>query len=130
MVRTRQAKVDGIAKSVAPLLVDDPSGAAKTLVIGWGSTYGPIQDACRNLRDEGIQVAHAQVRHLNPFPSNMGDVIKSYDKVIVPEMNLGQLNMLLRAKYLVDTIGFNQVRGLPFKTQELMDAIKEVASRG
>lgn len=130
MVRTRQAKVDGIAKSVAPLLVDDPSGAAKTLVIGWGSTYGPIQDACRNLRDEGIQVAHAQVRHLNPFPSNMGDVIKSYDKVIVPEMNLGQLNMLLRAKYLVDTIGFNQVRGLPFKTQELMDAIKEVASHG
>ena len=130
MVRTRQAKVDGIAKTVEPLHVDDPSGAAKTLVIGWGSTYGPIQDACRNLRDEGIQVAHAQVRHLNPFPANMGDVIKSYDKVIVPEMNLGQLNMLLRAKFLVDTIGFNQVRGLPFKTQELMDAIKEVASHG
>ena len=130
MVRTRQAKVDGIAKTVEPLHVDDPSGSAKTLVIGWGSTYGPIQDACRKLRDAGIQVAHAQVRHLNPFPPNMGDVIKSYDKVIVPEMNLGQLNMLLRAKYLVDTIGFNQVRGLPFKTQELMDAIKEVASHG
>ncbi len=130
MVRTRQAKVDGIAKTIEPLLVDDPSGAAKTLVIGWGSTYGPIQDACRNLRDEGIQVAHAQVRHLNPFPANLGEVIKSYDKVVVPEMNLGQLNMLLRAKYLVDTIGFNQVRGLPFKTQELMDAIKEVASHG
>ncbi len=128
MVRTRQAKVDGIARTIDPLLVDDPQGDAQVLVIGWGSTYGPIQDACRQLRTEGISVAHAHLRHLNPFPSNTGDVIKAYDKVVVPEMNLGQLNMLLRAKFLVDTIGYNQVRGLPFKTQELMDAIKDVVA--
>lgn len=125
MVRTRQAKVDGI--EVAPLAVDDPSGKARVLVIGWGSTYGPVQDACRQVREQGIDVAHAHLRHLNPFPANTRDVLRSYDRVLVPEMNLGQLGMLLRAKYLVDAIGFNQVRGLPFKTNELADAIKEVA---
>ena len=128
MVRTRAAKVDGISASVAPLDVDDPSGNARVLVVGWGSTYGPIQDACRQLRLTGVDVAHAHLRHLNPFPSNTGDVLKSYDRVIVPEMNLGQLAMLLRAKYLVDAISYNQVRGLPFKTAELMDAIADVIS--
>lgn len=126
MTRIRQAKIDGIAKTIAPLEVDDPSGKAKVLVIGWGSTYGPVESACRRLRLEGMDVAHAHLRHLNPFPANTGEVLKAYDKVIVPEMNLGQLSLLLRAKYLVDAIGYNQVRGLPFKTQELMDAIKDV----
>lgn len=128
MVRTRQAKIDGIAKTIDPLLVDDPDGDAKVLIIGWGSTYGIIEAACRQSREEGVKVAHAHLRHLNPFPANTGEVLKKYDKVIVPEMNLGQLNMLLRAKFLVDTFGYNQVRGLPFKTQELVDVIKEVAS--
>ncbi len=128
MTRIRQAKIDGIAKTIAPLEVDDPSGKAKVLVIGWGSTYGPVESACRRLRLEGLDVAHAHLRHLNPFPANTGDVLKAYDKVIIPEMNLGQLSLLLRAKYLVDAIGYNQVRGLPFKTQELMDAIKDVIS--
>jgi 2-oxoglutarate/2-oxoacid ferredoxin oxidoreductase subunit alpha len=128
MTRMRQAKVDGIANTIDPLAVDDPSGKAKVLVIGWGSTYGPVESACRRLRLEGIDVAHAHLRHLNPFPANTGEVLKSYDKVIVPEMNLGQLSMMLRAKYLVDAIGYNQVRGLPFKTQELMDAIKNVVT--
>lgn len=126
MVRIRQAKIDGIAKTIEPLKVDDPSGQAKVLVIGWGSTYGPVESACRRLRLEGFDVAHAHLRHLNPFPANTGEELKNYAKVIVPEMNLGQLSMMLRAKYLVDAIGYNQVRGLPFKTQELMDAIKDV----
>jgi 2-oxoglutarate ferredoxin oxidoreductase subunit alpha len=128
MTRMRQAKVDGIANTIDPLVVDDPSGKAKVLIIGWGSTYGPVESACRRLRLEGIDVAHTHLRHLNPFPANTGEVLKSYDKVIVPEMNLGQLSMMLRAKYLVDAIGYNQVRGLPFKTQELMDAIKNVVT--
>jgi len=128
MTRIRQAKVDGIANTIDPLVVDDPSGKAKVLVIGWGSTYGPVESACRRLRLEGIDVAHAHLRHLNPFPANTEQVLKSYDKVVVPEMNLGQLSMMLRAKYLVDAIGYNQVRGLPFKTQELMDAIKNVVT--
>jgi 2-oxoglutarate ferredoxin oxidoreductase subunit alpha len=128
MVRTRQAKIDGIAKTIEPLEVDDPSGNARVLVIGWGSTYGPVESACRRLRLEGVEVAHAHLRHLNPFPANTGEVLRAYDKVLVPEMNLGQLSMMLRAKYLVDAQGYNQVRGLPFKTQELMDAIKEVVN--
>jgi 2-oxoglutarate ferredoxin oxidoreductase subunit alpha len=128
MVRTRQAKIDGIAKSISPLVVHDPSGSAKVLVIGWGSTYGPVEAACEEVRSQGVEVAHAHLRHLNPFPSNTGDVLKKYDKVLIPEMNLGQLGLLIRAKYLVDAIGFNQVRGLPFKTQELVDAIKDVVA--
>ena len=126
MVRIRQAKIDGIAHDIEPLLVDDPTGNATVLVIGWGSTYGPVESACRRLRLEGFNVAHGHFRHVNPFPANTAEVLKKYDKVIVPEMNLGQLAMLLRGTFLVDAISYNQVRGLPFKTQELMDAIKDV----
>ncbi|MFJ9692823.1 2-oxoacid:acceptor oxidoreductase subunit alpha [Kitasatospora sp. NPDC101183] len=121
MVRTRQAKVDGIA--VKPLEVDDPSGEARVLVLGWGSTYGPITAAVRRVRADGGEVAQAHLRNLNPFPANLGAVLRSYDKVIVPEMNLGQLAMLLRAKYLVDAESYNQVRGLPFKAAQLADVL-------
>ena len=125
MVRLRQAKVDGIA-GIAPLEVDDPSGRARTLVIGWGSTYGPIGAAVRRIRGSGHHVAHAHLRHLNPLPANTGEVLRSYDRVLLPEMNLGQLALLLRAKYLVDVIGYNKVRGLPFTAEELATVIKDV----
>jgi 2-oxoglutarate ferredoxin oxidoreductase subunit alpha len=121
MVRTRQAKVDRIADTIPALEVDDPSGKARVLALGWGSTYGPIGAACRRIRNQGMHIAQAHLRHLNPFPSNLGDVLKSYDRVIVPEMNLGQLSLLIRGKYLVDVLGYNQVRGLPFKAAELED---------
>ncbi len=132
MVRTRQAKVDAVAKTIPPLDVEDPSGRARVLVLGWGSTYGPIGAACRLVRADGVEVAQAHLRHLNPFPADLGDVLASYDKVLVPEMNLGygyggQLTMLLRAKYLVDAIGYTQVRGLPFKAQELANVIVGVS---
>ncbi|MDX6325280.1 MAG: 2-oxoglutarate/2-oxoacid ferredoxin oxidoreductase subunit alpha [Nocardioidaceae bacterium] len=123
MVRTRQAKVDRIAESLAPLEVDDPSGRARVLVLGWGSTYGPIGAACRRVRSAGLEVAQAHLRHLNPFPSDLGDVLRRYDAVLVPEMNLGQLSLLLRAEYLVDVAGYNQVNGMPIKAAELADAI-------
>ena len=126
MVRLRQAKVDAIANTIEPITVDDPSGKAKVLIIGWGSTYGPIGAACQIARRQGYEVAQAHLRHLNPFPSNLGEVLKSYDRVIVPEMNLGQLALLLRAKYLVDTVNYNQVRGLPFKSAELVSVITDV----
>ena len=129
MVRTRQAKIDGIAATIGPTEVDDPTGRARVLVLGWGSTYGPIGAACRRVRRDGIQVAQAHLRHLNPFPADLGEVLRRYDKVLVPEMNLGQLAMLLRAKYLVDAIGYNQVRGMPFKADELASVIEEVAAR-
>jgi 2-oxoglutarate ferredoxin oxidoreductase subunit alpha len=121
MVRTRQAKVDGV--EVPDVEVDDPSGAARTLVLGWGSTYGPITAAVRRVRREGGSVAQAHLRHLNPFPANLGTVLAGYDKVLVPEMNLGQLAHLIRAKYLVDARSYTQVTGLPFKAEQLAQAI-------
>jgi 2-oxoglutarate ferredoxin oxidoreductase subunit alpha len=121
MIRTRQAKVDGI--TVPALEVDDPDGTAKVLVLGWGSTYGPIGAACRRVRKVGGTVAQAHLRHLNPFPANLGEVLTKYDKVLVPEMNLGQLTMLLRAKYLVDVVSYAQVRGMPLGAAELAEVI-------
>jgi 2-oxoglutarate ferredoxin oxidoreductase subunit alpha len=123
MVRTRQAKVDRIADSLPPLEVDDPSGKAKVLVIGWGSTYGPIGAGVRRVRKAGYEVAQVHLRHLNPFPKDLGEILGRYDKVLVPEMNLGQLALLLRGRYLVDAIGYNHVRGLPLKATELAQAI-------
>ncbi|MEU2245310.1 2-oxoacid:acceptor oxidoreductase subunit alpha [Streptomyces sp. NPDC019224] len=122
MVRTRQAKVDGI--EVPDVEVDDPAGA-RTLVLGWGSTYGPITAAVRRLRASGRSIAQAHLRHINPFPRNLGEVLKRYDKVVVPEMNLGQLAMLIRAKYLVDAHSYNQVNGMPFKAEQLAAALEE-----
>ncbi|MFF3940779.1 2-oxoacid:acceptor oxidoreductase subunit alpha [Streptomyces phaeofaciens] len=122
MVRVRQAKIDGI--DVPDLEVDDPD-RARTLVLGWGSTYGPITAAVRRLRAAGEAVAQAHLRHLNPFPANLGAVLKAYDKVVVPEMNLGQLATLVRAKYLVDAHSYNQVNGMPFKAEQLATALKE-----
>jgi 2-oxoglutarate ferredoxin oxidoreductase subunit alpha len=123
MVRTRQAKVDRIADSLPPLVVDDPSGKAKVLVIGWGSTYGPIGAGCRRVRKAGHNVAQVHLRHLNPFPKDLGEILGRYDKVLCPEMNLGQLSLLLRGKYLVDAIGYNQVNGMPIKAAALAEAI-------
>jgi 2-oxoglutarate ferredoxin oxidoreductase subunit alpha len=122
MVRLRAAKVAGIAADIPALEVDDPDGA-DTLVLGWGSTYGAIGAAARRVRATGRSVATAHLRYLNPFPRNTGDVVRSYEKVLVPEINLGQLRMLLRAEYLVDAAGFNKVRGRPFRAAELADAI-------
>lgn len=129
MVRLRQAKVDAIADTVPDVEVDDPGGDARILMLGWGSTYGPIGAACQIVRRSGVKVAQAHLRHLNPFPRNLGAVLASYERVVVPEMNLGQLNMLLRSKFLIDTYGFNQVRGLPFKSSELVDVIREISEQ-
>ncbi|ACY99918.1 2-oxoacid:acceptor oxidoreductase subunit alpha [Thermomonospora curvata] len=126
MVRLRQAKIDGIAADIPPLQVDDPSGRARVLVLGWGCTYGSIAAAVRLVRERGGHVAQAHLRHLNPFPANLGEVLRSYDKVLLPEINLGQLALLLRAKYLVDVIGYNRMRGLPFKSEELAGVIQDV----
>ncbi|MBS41716.1 MAG: 2-oxoglutarate ferredoxin oxidoreductase subunit alpha [Nocardioides sp.] len=128
MVRTRQAKVDRVADSLPPLEVDDPSGAAKVLVIGWGSTYGPIGAGCRRGRRAGHRVAQVHLRHLNPFPHDLGDILRRYDRVLVPEMNLGQLSTLLRARYLVDARPHTQVTGMPFKAADLAYAIGELVA--
>jgi 2-oxoglutarate ferredoxin oxidoreductase subunit alpha len=128
MVRTRQAKVDRVAASIPPLEVDDPDGDADILVLGWGSTYGPIGAAVRRCRDAGLHVAQAHFRHLNPLPDNTEVVLRGYRKVLMPEMNLGQLALLLRGRFLVDIRSYTQVRGMPFKAAELASVIQEVAT--
>jgi 2-oxoglutarate/2-oxoacid ferredoxin oxidoreductase subunit alpha len=126
MVRLRQAKVDGIARDIGPIEVDDPGGMARVLVLGWGSTYGSIGAAVRRVRTAGGSVAQAHLRHLNPFPVNLGEVLAAYEKVLVPEINLGQLALLLRGRYHADVISYNRVRGLPFRAAELADVIQDV----
>ncbi|GAB3915678.1 oxidoreductase [Microlunatus endophyticus] len=124
MVRIRQAKIDGIVADVPDLEIDDPSGGARVLVLGWGSTYGPITAAVRRVRATGRSIAQAHLRHLNPFPANLGEVLKAYDRVIVPEMNLGQLALLLRGRFLVDVQSYSRVRGLPISLSELAEDLQ------
>ncbi|MCW3843666.1 2-oxoacid:acceptor oxidoreductase subunit alpha [Micromonospora yasonensis] len=124
MVRTRAARIDTIP--VPDIEVEDPDGDARVLVLGWGSTYGPIGAACRTLRQRGLAIAQAHLRHLAPMPANLGDVLRAYDRVVIPEMNLGQLAHVIRARYLIDAIGYNQVRGLPFTAAELETTLEEV----
>jgi 2-oxoglutarate ferredoxin oxidoreductase subunit alpha len=123
MIRLRARKVANIAADIPELAVDDSDGDARTLVLGWGSTYGPIGAAVRRVRRDGRKVASAHLHHLNPFPRNTGEVLRRYDKVLVPEMNTGQLLKLIRAEFLVDAVGYNRVRGLPFRSSELAEAI-------
>jgi 2-oxoglutarate ferredoxin oxidoreductase subunit alpha len=134
MVRLRQAKIDGI--DVPDLIVDDPPptdvggtpirGKARVLALGWGSTYGPIGAAARRVRKEGMPIAQAHLRHLNPFPSNLGDILRSYDTVILPEMNLGQLALLIRGKFLIDVHSYTKVAGMAFKAEELQGVFTDV----
>ncbi|GAA1599281.1 2-oxoacid:acceptor oxidoreductase subunit alpha [Actinoplanes couchii] len=128
MVRTRQARIEAI--SVPEVDVEDPSEDAGVLVLGWGSTYGPIGAACRALRQRGLSVAQAHLRHLAPLPANLGAVLAGYDKVVVPEMNLGQLAAVIRSRYLVDVVPFNQVSGLPFTAGTLESMLEDVVKNG
>jgi 2-oxoglutarate ferredoxin oxidoreductase subunit alpha len=123
MVRLRQAKIDGI--TVPDLEVDDPDGDAELLVLGWGSTYGPIGAGCRRVRGDGLSIAQAHLRHLNPFPANLGEVLRRYKTVLLPEMNLGQLALMLRGRYLVDIKSYTKVSGLPFKAEELQNVFTD-----
>jgi 2-oxoglutarate ferredoxin oxidoreductase subunit alpha len=121
MVRLRAQKVAGIAADIAPVAVDDPDGAggASVLVLGWGSTFGAIAAAVRRIRARGLKVAHAHLVHMNPFPANLGEVLRAYDKILVPEANLGQLAKLVRAEFLVDAKTLSKVQGVPFRAAEI-----------
>jgi 2-oxoglutarate ferredoxin oxidoreductase subunit alpha len=123
MVRMRARKVAGIAADIPELEVDDPDGA-ELLVLGWGGTYGPITAAVRRVRREGGNVAQAHLKYLNPFPRNTGEVLRRYPKLLVPEINLGQLVKLIRAEFLVDAAGYHRVSGQPFRSDELAEAIE------
>jgi 2-oxoglutarate/2-oxoacid ferredoxin oxidoreductase subunit alpha len=125
MTMLRQAKVAGIADDIPELEVYGPA-SGDLLILGWGSTYGAIRSAVDRLQAEGWSVAHAHVRYLNPLPRNIEAVLRSYRRVLVPEVNLGQLSMLLRAKFLIDVVGYNRVRGKPFRIIEIKQAAEEL----
>jgi 2-oxoglutarate/2-oxoacid ferredoxin oxidoreductase subunit alpha len=127
MTHLRRDKVERVADDIAPLEVDDPDGDADMLVLGWGSTYGTVRAAARRVRNRGHKVATAHLMHLNPFPANTGDVLARYGKVLVPELNLGQLTMLLRARYLVDVQAYSKVQGQPIFAEELENEILRVS---
>jgi 2-oxoglutarate/2-oxoacid ferredoxin oxidoreductase subunit alpha len=124
----RQAKIAGIATDIPELTVFGPE-RGDLLILGWGSTYGSIRSAVERLHTDGKSVAHAHLRYLNPFPRNLGDVLSNYRHVLIPEINLGQLSMLVRARYLIDAIPYDRVRGKPFRIAEIVDAA-EAALRG
>ncbi|MBO0747800.1 MAG: 2-oxoacid:acceptor oxidoreductase subunit alpha, partial [Acidimicrobiaceae bacterium] len=126
MTRTRVAKVAGIVKDIPPVEVDDPTGDARLLVLGWGSTYGAIQAGVRRVRALGHSVAHAHLRHLNPFPSNLGSVVRGYERVLVPEMNLGQLVKVVRGEFLVDAQSLTKVQGQPYRAGEIERALLDI----
>ena len=125
MTHLRADKVAGVVADIPDLIVDDPSSAATLLVVTWGGTYGPVAAGVRRSRARGVPVAHMHVRHLNPLPANMGDILSSYTTVICPELNLGQLASVLRARYLVDVKTLSKVQGAPFRAADIDAAIEE-----
>jgi 2-oxoglutarate ferredoxin oxidoreductase subunit alpha len=125
MTDTRGWKVANIANDIPQLEINGDEDA-EILVLGWGSTFGSIGAAANRSRLEGRKVATAHLRYLNPLPSNLGDLLRSYDKILIPELNTGQLMKVIRAEFLIDAIGLNKVSGEPFKISEIMDKIQEM----
>lgn len=125
MVNLRAAKVAGIAMDIPPQAVNGPE-RGKLLVLSWGGTFGACATAVQHAQAAGAAVAHAHLRYLNPFPANLGEILKHYDRVLIPELNRGQLRMLIRAEFLVDAIGLNKVQGKPFAVREVHQKIQEL----
>ncbi len=126
MVKTRQAKVDLIANYIPEQKLDSGADKGKVLVLGWGSTYGTIKSACKELQDKGMSVSHAHLRYVRPFPKNLGDIIKNFDHVLIPEINNGQLIKIIRDVYFVDAKGYNKIMGIPITKAELVDEIHKL----
>jgi 2-oxoglutarate ferredoxin oxidoreductase subunit alpha len=126
MVKIREEKVDKIAQYIPEQKLDNGPDKGKVLIIGWGSTYGAIKSAVIELLEDGYEVAHAHLRYVRPFPRNLGDMIKNYDKVLIPEINNGQLIKIIRDKYLVDAKGYNKIMGIPITKGELVDTVKKM----
>jgi 2-oxoglutarate ferredoxin oxidoreductase subunit alpha len=129
MVKLRQAKVDGIANYIPLQKIDSGNEKGKLLILGWGSTYGSIKVAVKEALADGYDVAHAQVKYLNPFPKNLGEILKNYDQVLIPEINNGQLIKVIRDKYFIDAKGLNKIKGMPFTSAEIKEKIAELISK-
>ncbi|MES2396101.1 MAG: 2-oxoacid:acceptor oxidoreductase subunit alpha [Bacteroidota bacterium] len=129
MVKTRQAKVDNIADYIPLQTIDNGNAKGKLLILGWGSTYGSIKTAVKLAIADGYDVSHAHVKYLNPLPKNLGDILKSFDKILIPEINNGQLIKVIRDKYLIDAKGLNKIQGMPFTSAEINEKIIEMLSK-
>ena len=125
MVMNRVNKVANIANYIPLQEVEGPA-KGKLLVVSWGGTFGAVRSAVHRAQEQGKSVAHCHLRYMNPFPKNLGDILKSYDKVLIPELNTGQLSLLIRGKFLVDAIGYNKVQGKPFLVHELVQQIENL----
>jgi 2-oxoglutarate ferredoxin oxidoreductase subunit alpha len=126
MVKVRQEKVDKIADSIPLQQIDSGKQQGKVLVLGWGSTYGAIKSACLELQQQGFEVSHTHLRYIRPFPSNLGALLSNFEKILVPEINNGQLIKIIRDTYLADAKGYNKIKGVPITKGELIQAIKEI----
>ncbi len=126
MVKTREAKVDKIADYIPLQTLDSGPEKGNVLVLGWGSTYGAIKSAVQELQAEGLAVSHAHIRYLRPFPKNLGDIIRNFEHVLVPEINNGQLIKIIRDQFLVDAKAYNKIMGIPITKGELVTAVKEL----
>jgi 2-oxoglutarate ferredoxin oxidoreductase subunit alpha len=123
MVRTRARKIAGIAREIPPCQIFGDETGGPLVVVGWGSTFGSIREAVKQLREKGKRVSHIHLRYLNPLPSDLAEKLRRFEKVMVAEMNMGQLLKLIRAEYLIDAIGCNKIQGRPFKVSELTNRI-------
>jgi 2-oxoglutarate ferredoxin oxidoreductase subunit alpha len=128
MIKLRAEKIERIADDI-PLQTVEGDETGDVLVVGWGSTYGAIKDAVQSLRANGHSVSQAHLRYLNPFPKNLGEVLYRFKRVVVPEINNGQLTQLLRSKYLVPAVGFNVIKGLPLRGEEIEEWIETLLGR-
>jgi 2-oxoglutarate ferredoxin oxidoreductase subunit alpha len=126
MVKIRQEKVDKIAHYIPKQHLDSGPEKGKILVLGWGSTYGAIKSACLELQNQGHEISHAHIRYVRPFPENLGDIIKNFDQVLIPEINNGQLIKIIRDVYFVDAKGYNKIMGIPITKGELIEALKKM----
>jgi len=123
MVRTRARKIAGITREIPPTEIFGDQNGGDIAVLGWGSTYGSIREAVKQLRDKGKSVSHIHIRFMNPLPADLGDQLRKFKKVMVAEMNMGQLLKIVRADYLIDAVGCNKIQGRPFKVSELTNRI-------
>ena len=126
MVKLREEKVERIANYIADLKLDNGPQKGELLILGWGGTYGTIKAAVKELLHEGYKVAHAHLRHLKPFPKNLGEILHNYDKVLIPEINNGQLVKVIRDKYMIPAIAYNKIQGMPIMMGELVSKAKEI----
>jgi 2-oxoglutarate ferredoxin oxidoreductase subunit alpha len=126
MVKTRQAKVDMIADFIPMQQLDSGADKGKVLVLGWGSTYGSIKSAVKDLQNDGYAVSHAHLRYIRPFPKNLGEILHNFDHVLIPEINNGQLIKIIRDVYFIDAKGYNKIKGVPITKGELVEEIMKL----